>query len=730
LKRRMLYIDFETSSEAELAGSNSVGLYNYATHPSTRALMLAWAINNGDVQLWFCSEDEMPERLREALLDPDTDIVAFNSSFERYILRFVIGVTLSASRFQDPQPSARYLSLPGYLSDVSMILGLPVDLAKDKEGKRLIGIFCKPTKRKKKKGEPESYYFRDESTDPEDWVKFCDYCKQDVVAEREVLRRLGLLGAWPLPPKERSIWIFDQGVNDIGIPVDLGFVQKAYRLACKAKQTAIDTQNRLTGLENANSNTQMQGWANDHGYKPTSLAKEHIAAALKYDNDMDEVCKEVLRNRKAAASTSYKKMETLMRQIGPDERVRNLFTYMGSARCGRWSSNALQFHNMARPEERFESEEYVAWARAIIHAEDYDALESWFGDPEKVKNGGDPGAVLLTIKSLIRTVFVTKGDNEFAVADENAIETRVAAWVANCPALLDVFHKGRDPYLDFAVKMTQIVYEKLAADIKSKDPLIKAAAKRHRQVAKPGVLGCVYRMSGGEIVMRDGVPVKTGLWGYSENMGVEMDQETAHEVVRIFRESYKEIVEFWYLIEKLVAEVLNSSGKVVRTCGPNGCIKIDKVTIEERDPLLRIQLPSGRYLHYMDASIQPTKMLWKQRDEEGNQTVDVYKPSLVYSGQDQKTHQWAVVTSHGGKLFENIVQGIARDVLAHVMLIIQNERGMIAVGHVHDECIVEKSTDPFAPGLLEMEWIMSQSIPWAEGLPLKADGFQSQIYHK
>ena len=190
----ILYIDFETLSEAELSGPRSVGLYNYATHASTRALMLGWAIDEGEVHIWFCETEPMPDELRRALDDSGVDIVAFNSAFERYIFRHVLGIDLPISRFQDPQASGRYLSLPAALEEVSIILGLPRDYAKEADGKRLINIFCKPSKRKKKRGEPVEYYFRDATTDPEEWVKFVEYCRQDVVAEREVMRRLTSVG--------------------------------------------------------------------------------------------------------------------------------------------------------------------------------------------------------------------------------------------------------------------------------------------------------------------------------------------------------------------------------------------------------------------------------------------------------------------------------------------------------------------------------------------------------
>lgn len=716
---KVVYIDFETLSEAELSGPKSVGLYNYATHPSTRALMLGWAIDEGEVHIWFCETEPMPEELRQALADEKVDIVAFNSAFERAILKHVLGMIIPARRFQDPQASARYLSLPAKLEEVSIILGLSRDYAKESDGKRLIGIFCKPSKRKKKRGEPVQYYFRDKTTDPEDWAKFVEYCRQDVVAEREVMRRLILLGVMPLPPTERATWIFDQTVNERGMPVDIDFVKKALKIAERAKKEALAIQNALTGLVNANSRDQLLPWATAQGYKEESLEKDYITSELKYNANLTPLCREVLTNRRAAASTSYTKLETILRQASKEGRLPNLFVYMGSARCGRWSSNALQFHNMARPDERFEDEDNINRARAMIYAEDYEGIEKAFGKPTPEKS--DPGAVLLVIKYLLRTAFTAGEDKEFSVADENAIESRVGAWVSGCLPLLNVFEMGRDPYIDFAMKTTQIPYETLEFDLKNKkDPVRRGIAKKHRQEAKPGFLGCIYRM---------GAPT---LKEYAEGYGVELTLEQAQAIVDVFRESYNEIVQFWYLLEGAIADVLKEgTTNVVRHVGPNNCIKIDKVNIRGRRPILRIQLPSGRYLHYMDARIESTLMPWKTKDAlTGLPTVDVYKPTLVYAGQDQKTHGWGTVTSHGGKVFENIVQGIARDVLAHVLLICENERDLPICGHVHDEGIVEKEASPFAPGVREMEWIMAQPVFWAPGLPLKGDGFEGPYYHK
>jgi DNA polymerase len=710
-----LHLDFETRSLVELRGPTSVGLHNYANHPSTEVLLLAWAYGEEPVELWQPHLDSMPNRLIRGLDDPQTPLIAFNSAFERYIFQFVLNKTIPASRFHDPQASARYLSLPADLETVGDILGLPEDMKKDKVGDRLINLFSKPSYPKKKKGEPRGEaFFRDWNTDPDDWNLFCEYCKKDVVAEREIARRLEKLEVFPLPERERKVWIFDQKVNDRGIPVNVDFVKKAFDLANREKKEYIQKQNELTGLENSNSNSQMLEWARTQGYTVNSLRKEAVAAALKYNENLTPVCREVFAARKAASSTSYKKLSKILQRVSPDGRLRNQFIYMGSSRCGRWSGDAVQPHNMARPDKLFEDKKNLDLARALIGESDYDGIKKQFG------------SVLLTVKNCLRTAFEVQPGRRLNVCDLNAIETRVAAWLAQCPGLLKVFEDGKDPYLDFAVKMTQIPYENLERDIHSKDPAIKAKAKDHRQVAKPGVLGCVYRLGGGQMgKTKKGDPIKTGLWGYAENMGVLMSQDRAHEVVRIFRESYPEVPQCWYDLERAVTEVLEGGKKACREVGPGNCLKFDKIFMEDDRVILRMQLPSGRFVHYVDAFLDDCRMPWL--DREGN---EVYKKTLFYSGIDGETKQWTSINAHGGKTFENSVQGIARDVLVESLLKFENNADLPVCLHVHDEAVSETDESLFSPGLLEMQMIMSETIYWAPGLPLASDGFECRFYRK
>jgi DNA polymerase len=400
----ILRLDFETRSAAKLSGQESVGLHNYMSNESTRALMLAYKLPSAKtVDIWFPHEGPMPAELRAAILDPDVLISAFNSAFERYALEYLCGIKLHPSRFTDPQVSCRYLTLPASLGEAGVILGMPAHLLKSERGEELIELFSKPHYTRKKKGEERKMFFNDWNTHPNEWLEFADYCIQDVIAEEEIARRCEILEALPLPPFERKLWIFDQVVNDRGIPVDVEFVEKAYKLGVRAKEEAIAEQDAISGLENSNSTTQLLPWVRQRGYPYNTLGKDFVDAVLKDPGIvLSEECRKVLTLRRAAASTTYTKLAKILKQVSKDGRLRNQFLFMGSTRCARWSGNAVQLHNMARPDKTFESRKNLVDARALIRAEDYEGIKERFKDAKT----GKPGSVLLVIKNCIRTVFI------------------------------------------------------------------------------------------------------------------------------------------------------------------------------------------------------------------------------------------------------------------------------------------------------------------------------------
>lgn len=357
------------------------------------------------------------------------------------------------------------------------------------------------------------------------------------------------------------------------------------------------------------------------------------------------------------------------------------------------------------------------------------------------------------------------------VCDLNAIETRVGAYVAQCHSLHDLFkpytdplgkfrRNGMDSYIAFATKIyPQFTYERLFLDKEGVNgKTAKGEAKQKRTFGKIGVLGSIYRMGGGgwgngQASYVEHVPgcpeskskkpkcdcqriydrIRTGLWGFAYGQGVDMEMKDAHLVTSVFRQSYPEICGnghngemkgIWVQLEEAVLDVMNPDAvNTKRRIGPNGCILIDRLNITGRKPMMRIHLPSGRKLHYMDAFIALKTMPWPDKD--GNPAV---RPALHYHQENAKG-DWVIVDSHGGKIFENIVQGFARDILA-VKLLMFEEHDLPVVGHVHDEGISLTPKDPFSLGLADMVDMMSEEVSWAPGLLLGADGFEGSFYHK
>ena len=406
----LFHIDYESRSEVKIGDKGNregVGLYNYMHHPTTQPLMLAYALGSAQPQLWEIAKGEpMPRFVRERFLDPNQPMAAWNSGFERGMTLVKLGIDIPIERWQDPQASSRYLSLTGKLEIDGQVLNLGQEYAKDERGEELIHLFSRLTVLKETKKHAAQSFFNDWNSHPKEWQEFGEYCKQDIVAEREIARRLQLLGVFPLPERERRIWVFDQKVNDRGLPVNMEFVTKAYKLACRAKEAAVENQQRLTGIDNANSPKQMLAWANQQGYKPKTLRKERVTATLQFEKEgLTPLCIRVLEARSAASSTTYKKLAAIIRQVCPDSRLRNQFIYYGSARCGRWTGSGFQFQNLARPDKRFEDQDTVKKARALVFAEDYDGLIREFGKKPEDNNGDvDYGAVLIVMKNLIRTV--------------------------------------------------------------------------------------------------------------------------------------------------------------------------------------------------------------------------------------------------------------------------------------------------------------------------------------
>jgi DNA polymerase len=388
--------------------------------------------------------------------------------------------------------------------------------------------------------------------------------------------------------------------------------------------------------------------------------------------------------------------------------------FMADGRIVSNSGKAVQLHNMARPIKTVEELEDINAARELIYAKDFSGIVKRFEERQKdetIKSG----SVIDVVTSCIRSSFVAPTGKKLVVSDLNAIENRVLGWVAGEDKILEVFRLGRDPYLAFASLMYKIPYEVLAATKKTPD------TKEKRQIAKPAVLGAGYRLAGGKwgINPKTKDRIKTGLWGYAEAMGVLISQDLAVASVKAFRAEYKKVVGLWYDSERAVAKCIRDGGQ--QPIGPTGLVWCDRKKRKDGSLILRIHLPSGRYLHYLNAGLDTTVMQGDNGPYE--------RENFVYDGIDQVTRMWGVVRSHGGKIVENVVQAISRDVLAEAMLE-ADEVGFEIIGHVHDEIVTLSDDTEDSLGLVDLKCIMSTTPSWAPGLPLNAEGYEGYFYRK
>ena len=304
-------------------------------------------------------------------------------------------------------------------------------------------------------------------------------------------------------------------------------------------------------------------------------------------------------------------------------------------------------------------------ARRLVKAGDLDEFEMNYGNVTQV------------LSELIRTSFIAKEGCTFHVCDFSAIEARVIAWLAGEKWVLDVFSAGGDIYCETASKMFGVPVEKHGRNAEL------------RQKGKVAVLALGY---GG------GVSALEAMGG--KRLGLTEDEE--REIVRLWRASNRNIVRLWGNVDEAARLAINTGVRRVTNRG----IAFECKTVSGLDRVLIITLPSGRKMCYPFA----------RTEDDG----------IIYQGVNQTTRKWEDIRTYGGKMTENIIQAIARDILG-VVLLRAEEAGLDTVFHIHDEIVVEASE---GQTLEEVERLFSNPIEWCPGLPLKGAGYTTNYYLK
>lgn len=653
-----LFIDVETYSSVDIKES---GAYKYIESPDFEILIIGYALDDGPVKIVDLAQgEEMPEEFEEALLDPDCVKVAHNAVFERLSFK-CIGYNVPAEQWYCTSVKAAYCGLPLSLDGVSKALNL-TDKKLD-TGKALIKYFSCPCKATRVNGERTRNY---PEHAPEKWEMYKEYNKYDVLAEREIFKRLE---AHIIPDIERKMYVLDQNINDRGILVDMELAESA--IAVDNTYTSILTQHaqQLTGLENPNSPVQIRQWIEKAtGCVIMSLSKETMPDLMKEFADYPDVI-ELLNIRKKLSKTSIKKYYAMLNCAMKDHRVRGTFQFYGANRTGRWAGRLLQLQNLSKNHIS-----HIEVPREMIRARDWESVEMIYDDVADI------------LSQLVRTALIASPGKVFSVADFSAIEARVISWLANEKWRMDVFRGDGKIYEATGAKMFNVPISAI-----TKGSVLRDKSKiSELALGYEGSLGALKRMGG-------------------ERMGLS-DTEMV-SLVHKWRSANPAIVDMWKEIDEASKEAVRCQRPVSCTCR--------NIIFDCNGEFMTIQLPSGRKLFYYGPKFKDKKI--------GRSTMPTQV--LCYQGVVQETKQWGEIDTYGGKLTENIVQAISRDLLGNSMLNLE-ANDYHPVCHIHDEVLCEVPEENAQAYYEEMASIMGTPPEWASDLPLRADGYTTPFYLK
>lgn len=689
----ILWLDLETYSECDL---KSAGTHRYAEHSSTEIIVAQWALDDGEPHVWDCTtSDYVDEALTWKLLDPSVTILAHNSAFDRTLLRNVWKLDIPVERWQDTMIKAMSHGLPGSLDKIGQIVGLDADQAKDKRGRELIQLFCKPR--------PKNSTLRraTRETHPKEWNEFLEYSRQDIVAMRAIDARLPSWNYRTGHP-ELALWHLDQRVNDRGVAVDLDLARSAIAAVDREqarlkKQVLTETDGQVTS---ASRRDQLLAFIlAEHGVELPDMKADTLRRRVE-DPTLPEGVRLLLSIRLEATKTSTAKYKALVNATSSDGRLRNTLQFAGASRTARWAGRIFQPQNMPRPDmKQAQIDEGVEALKA-------DCADLFFDN------------VMRLTANTVRGCIVAPPGKKLVIADLSNIEGRGLAFLAGERWKLKAF-------ADFDAGVGEDLYKVAYGRSFNIDP--KEATGQKRQIGKVMELGlgyeggvaafltfaAVYQMDLEQLAEAVYATASTealadaqGVWKWAVKnkraLGLPERVYVACEVLK----------KAWRAAHPHTAALWKAAGDSVRAAiqNPGQTFPIGEHLKARRDGAwLRIRLPSGRYLCYINPAV----------DDSGQ---------ISYFGVNQYTRQWERIKTYGGKLVENATQAFARDILGYDMPAIERA-GYAIVLSVHDELLTETPDSPEF-NADELGQMMSTAPDWAKGIPLAAAGFETHRYRK
>lgn len=707
-------LDFETRSRADL---KKVGAFRYANDPTTEILCFAIAEGDGEPVLWRrplpgdhpgVNINEEAEHLLYHATQPDSLIYAHNAMFEIAISDALFFKTFELDppehhQWRCTMAMARRAALPVSLKRLAEALNLKQQ--KDASGSSLINKFSKPQTTGKRKGE-----FIEPQDDWEAFEKFGEYCRQDVRTEQEIHR---VLKAFELKGFPLDTFLMDIEINTRGFPVNLDALAKVSKIVQGETARLSKEFSQVTGGLSPTQGAKFLAWLKERGFERENLQAATLDEVFE-DEDFDETTDlgKALMIKKRVSFASLKKLDAMAACAGPhDNRVRGTLTYHGAG-TGRWSASLVQPQNFKKPApwmEKHSEQAYLDIRQGCTAA----WLELIYGPPLEV------------VSSCVRH-FIQDAEGDFLDVDYSAIEARIIAWQANESWRLEVFKTHGKIYEASACQM-------FGLKMSDFDMHVAETGKHHpfRQKGKVAELALGYQ--GGVGAMEKMGALKMGL-----------QKEELQPIVTAWREANPNVVQLWRDTE-------NAARKAILTPRQEfpfgvGCSFF--TTKAAGMNYLFMKLPSGRLIAYPDPALVK-QLRWKKvHPKTGEEShFKVLNPTpeqvakarqidpksrvseaITFYGQLPKTVNWGRVVGYAGSFVENLIQGIAVDVMAHGALKAEAKGYQIA-SLIHDEALAY-----FRPQLGQtpeaFTHLLLDKSDWADGLPLAAEGGPVPFYKK